>query len=262
MMDCKYSYHLMTESLIHFFLTSKDEKAKAYVCNKLSSVYPRDEATYVDLGANLKSIGNMIQHKIAQTGIQTKGGQVLHINIGKANHSCVPNASFMSMEHDKHSATAKWAEDFDKQRCFVMRSLRAIKKGEEVFVNYTCGLFNCLEVRQKLIQDQMTFVCMCEFCELQKQGNGGDLKQGARVLTPYDMCKISIERGGFKVQRLPCAWCGGREKETAVPETTREMLEASRKAISKPIVVSCRSGSCTIYCSLACQKQDSVWHWC
>lgn len=66
------------------------------------------------------------------------------------NHSCVPN-----LEHT--------LDDNDMINCIT---LRPIKEGEQLFINYLTGkTFNSADDKREYIQQQWNFVCKCEICQ-------------------------------------------------------------------------------------------------
>lgn len=65
------------------------------------------------------------------------------------NHSCVPNIEHM-------------IDDNNITSCF---SLHPIKKGEQLYIDYTVGTtFNNAEDRMRYIQEKWGFICICEKC--------------------------------------------------------------------------------------------------
>ncbi|KAM9983897.1 hypothetical protein ACTFIY_000621 [Dictyostelium cf. discoideum] len=68
------------------------------------------------------------------------------------NHSCLPNAFWYN----------------DDQGMMVFRTLRSIKKGEEILTSYTDITTECSERRKHLLK-QYFFFCQCQQCKFQSQ---------------------------------------------------------------------------------------------
>jgi len=73
----------------------------------------------------------------------------LYPTISLINHSCVPNSEVV---FDAHPAQA------------TLRTLRPVKKGEEIIIDYLCDQSLRLHERRRKLKEKFYFDCTCQFC--------------------------------------------------------------------------------------------------
>jgi len=78
---------------------------------------------------------------------------VVYDLIARANHSCIPNATY----------------DWDLTFAGSLRSLAPIKKGEEITITYTTKMFRPAEERKAELLQKYAFECTCPACSLPPQ---------------------------------------------------------------------------------------------
>lgn len=102
-------------------------------------------------------------------------GWSLHHLVCMINHSCTPNAAIVHAECDESFLNIARRENNQSSLaalvgCFGVKTLRPIKKGEEVTISYLdLGTYgDDVESRTRVLLETFRFLCTCEKCVLQR----------------------------------------------------------------------------------------------
>ncbi|PVF94962.1 hypothetical protein CPB86DRAFT_876032 [Serendipita vermifera] len=115
------------------------------------------------------------------------GQSCLHIFPSYFNHLCVPNAGYATLPN-----------------YMIIRALRAIKEGEEVFINYgTTG--GILKERTERVKNWFD-VCDCPLCRYDRAAHPSQAQRRQELLDQIKTSSVSLEDLKDKVQRIDASF--------------------------------------------------------
>ena len=147
------------------------------------------------------------------------------------NHSCDPNCAYRV--------------DWDDNCAFVMRTNRAVNKGEELCINYLCTTDGPLAVRQELLHKGWQFWCKCDLC-LQEQKPGPKGKHADRRTSQQPALQVRISYPPAREPERPLCLEGlrlepkGRAKAHGTPKRSAPQVRLSYMHGGQPARTMCR----------------------